>query len=183
MPTVTSGYTFTGISDPITYSKLNLLGQPTVTLENNEIVYAELPAVTNNNRFIARYTSGSGNYEELSTITTGLGFYAGGGAGGTVTQATSKATAFTLNTQCGQITTAGDVLNAATIVSATWTNSKIAATDVVIINHKSGGTLGAYTIDVACLAGSATLTIRNATAGNLTETLVLNFVVIKGVTS
>lgn len=30
MPSVTPGYTFTGPSDPITYTKLNLLGQPTV---------------------------------------------------------------------------------------------------------------------------------------------------------
>jgi hypothetical protein len=30
MPSVTPGYTFTGASDPITYTKLNLLGQPTV---------------------------------------------------------------------------------------------------------------------------------------------------------
>lgn len=30
MPVVTPGYTFTGTTDPITYTKLNLLGQPTV---------------------------------------------------------------------------------------------------------------------------------------------------------
>jgi hypothetical protein len=30
MPTVSPGYTFTGTNDPITYTKLNLLGQPTV---------------------------------------------------------------------------------------------------------------------------------------------------------
>lgn len=31
MPTVTPGYTFTGTTDPITYTKLNLLAQPTVS--------------------------------------------------------------------------------------------------------------------------------------------------------
>ena len=181
MSTVTGGYTFTGVSDPITYSKLNLLGQPTVTLGTNEITLANLPAAAANNTFLARYTTGAGNYEALVTTTTGLGFYTG--AGGVVTQQTGKSNAFTCSFMCGQITTAGDILNAATIVSATWTNTKIAATDVVIINHKSGGTLGAYTVEVSCLAGSATLTLRNNTAGNLTETLVLNFVVIKGVTA
>jgi hypothetical protein len=30
MPSVTAGYTFTGPNDPITYTKLNLIGQPTV---------------------------------------------------------------------------------------------------------------------------------------------------------
>jgi len=191
MPTVTSGYTFTGTTDPITSTKLNLLGTPSVTIGNSEVVTATISdgAVTlakivdaaANNTFLARYTTGAGDYEALVTTTTGLGFYTG--AGGTITQATSKATAFTLSKMCGQITTAADALNADTIVSATWTNSLIAATDVVIINHKSSGTLGAYTINVACLSGTATLTIRNNTAGNLSEALVLNFVVIKGVTS
>ena len=195
MPSVTPGYTFTGTTDPITYTKLNLLAQPTVaaiaandvttsTISNNAVTLAKIVAAAANNTFLARYTTvspGAADYEALVTTTTGLGFYTG--AGGTITQATSKATAFTLSKMCGQITTAADVLNAATIVSATWTNSLIAATDVVIINHKSGGTLGAYTINVACLAGTATLTIRNNTAGNLSEALVLNFVVIKGVTA
>jgi len=192
MPSVTPGYTFTGTTDPITYTKLNLLAQPTVAaiaagevttsmLANNAVTLPKIVAAAANNTFLARYTTGAGDYEALVTTTTGLGFYTG--AGGTITQATSKATAFTLSKMCGQITTAADVLNAATIVSATWTNSLIAATDVVIINHKSGGTLGAYTINVACLAGTATLSIRNNTAGNLSEALVLNFVVIKGVTS
>lgn len=38
MASVTPGYTFTGVSDPITATKLNLLGQPTVTIGNNEVV-------------------------------------------------------------------------------------------------------------------------------------------------
>jgi len=192
MPTVTPGYTFTGTTDPITYTKLNLLAQPTVaaiaandvttsTISNNAVTLPKIVAAAANNTFLARYTSGAGNYETLVTTTTGLGFYTG--AGGTITQATSKATAFTLSKMCGQITTAADALGAATIVSSTWTNTHIAATDVVIINHKSGGTLAAYTINVACLSGTATLSIRNNTAGSLSEALVLNFVVIKGVTS
>ena len=196
MPSVTPGYTFTGTTDPITYTKLNLLAQPTVaaiaandvttsTIANNAVTLPKIVAAAANNTFLARSTSGVGNYEALVTTTTGLGFYTG--AGGTVTQATSKATPFTLDNMCGQITTAADALVAATIVSSTWTNSLIAATDVVIINHKlnasSLGTLGAYTFNVACLAGSATLSIRNNTAGSLSEALALNFVVIKGVTS
>ena len=191
MPSVTPGYTFTGTTDPITYTKLNLLAQPTVAtiatndIANNAVTLAKIVAAAANNTFLARSTSGAGNYEALVTTTTGLGFYTG--AGGTVTQATSKATPFTLDKMCGQITTAADALGAATIVSSTWTNSLIAATDVVIINHKlnasSLGTLGAYTFNVACLAGSATLSIRNNTAGSLSEALALNFVVIKGVTS
>ena len=203
MPSVTPGYTFTGTTDPITYTKLNLLAQPTVAaiaagdvttstiaanavttakILDNNVTLAKIVAAGANNTFLARSTSGVGNYEAVDTTTTGLGFYTG--AGGMVTQLTTKATPFTLNAMCGQITTSNASLNANTSVSSTWTNSKIAATDVVIINHKSGGNLGDYTINVACLAGSATLTIRSIIpAGALTDILVLNFVVIKGVTA
>lgn len=38
MASVTPGYTFTGTTDPITYTKLNLLSQPTVTIGSNEVV-------------------------------------------------------------------------------------------------------------------------------------------------
>ena len=193
MPSVTPGYTFTGTTDPITYTKLNLLAQPTVaaiaagdvttsTITNNAVTLPKIVAAAANNTFLARSTSGAGDYEALVTTTTGLGFYTG--AGGTITQATSKATAFTLDKMCGQITTAADSLTHATVVSAVWTNSKIAATDVVIINHKSGGTIGAYVFNVSCGAGTATLYIQNnQTSGTLSEALVLSFVVIKGVTS
>ena len=193
MPSVTPGYTFTGTTDPITYTKLNLLAQPTVaaiaagdvtttTITNNAVTRAKIVAAAANNTFLARSTSGAGDYEALVTTTTGLGFYTG--AGGTVKQATSKATPFTLDKMCGQITTAADSLTHATVVSAVWTNSKIAATDVVIINHKSGGTIGAYVFNVSCGAGTATLYIQNnQTSGTLSEALVLSFVVIKGVTA
>jgi len=192
MPSVTPGYTFTGTTDPITYTKLNLLAQPTVAaiaagevttsmLADGAVTLAKIVDAAANNTFLARSTTGAGDYEALVTTTTGLGFYTG--AGGTITQATSKATAFTLSKMCGQITMAADALAANTIVSATWTNSLIAATDVVIINHKSVGTIGAYTFNVACGSPTSTLYIRNNTSGSLSEALVLNFVVIKGVTA
>ena len=195
MPSVTPGYTFTGTTDPITYTKLNLLAQPTVaaiaagdvttsTIANNAVTLAKIVTAGANNTFLARSTSGVGNYEAVDTTTTGLGFYTG--AGGVVTQGngSGKATAFTLDKMCGQITIDDDSLAHQTVVSATWTNSKIAATDVVIINHKSGGTVGAYTFNVSCGAGTATLYIRNnQTSGTLSEALVLSFVVIKGVTA
>ena len=202
MPSVTPGYTFTGTTDPITYTKLNLLAQPTVAaiaagdvttstiatnavttakILDNNVTLAKIVAAGVNNTFLARSTSGAGNYEALVTTTTGLGFYTG--AGGTVPAGATKATAFTLSKMCGEITMAADALAANTIVSATWTNSLIAATDVVIINHKSVGTIGSYTFNVACGSPTSTLYIRNNTASSLSEGIVLSFVVIKGVTS
>lgn len=117
----------------------------------------------------------------LSITGDGIGY--GTGAGSTAIQATNKATTVVLNNICGQITMNGAILNAATIVSFTLTNSKVALGDTVLINHLSGGTVGAYTFNAASAAGSAIIYVRNATAGNLTETPVLLFTVIKSVTA
>lgn len=102
------------------------------------------------------------------------------GAGGTVTQATSKATAFTLSKVTGTITMNGAALAANTLVSATWTNTSIEANDLVVVNHNSVGTLGAYWIGVTPGAGTATLNVRNITAGSLSEAIVIRFAIIKG---
>jgi hypothetical protein len=116
-----------------------------------------------------------------SSPTGGIGYIAG--AGGTVTQLTSKATGVTLNTVSGEITTSNAQLNGDATVSFTLTNSAIANTDVMIINHVSGGTVGRYVFNAACANGSAAITIRNVTAGaggNESAALVLRYVVIKG---
>lgn len=109
--------------------------------------------------------------------TGGIGY--GAGSGGTVTQLVSKATTVVLNRSTGQITTHNAVLNANTTVSFTLTNSAIASTDHIIIEHVSGGTLFSYAVKAVAASGSATVSLRNITAGNLTEALVLKFVVIK----
>jgi hypothetical protein len=105
------------------------------------------------------------------------------GAGGAVTQATSKSTGVTLNKVSGQITMNAAALAAGTIVSFVLTNTNIAAGDVLILNHVSGGTLGAYSINASCASGSATIYVRNNTGGSLSEALVIGFVLIKGATS
>lgn len=105
----------------------------------------------------------------------------GTGAGGAVTQATSKSTGVTLNTPTGQITTHGAALAAATEVSFTVTNSKVEANDIPVVAIKSGNTAGAYTVTVdAVAAGSFQVTLGNVSAGSLSETLVLNFGLIRG---
>jgi hypothetical protein len=131
--------------------------------------------------------SGAGNIDGSGTIkssgaTAGIGYATG--AGGTVTQATSKSTGVTLDKVTGQITTHNAALAAAAEVSFTVTNSAVAATDVVAVCLASGGTASAYLIGVtAVAAGSFVVTIANVSAGSLGEALVINFVVIKGVTS
>lgn len=114
-----------------------------------------------------------------SSPTDGIGYSTG--AGGIVTQATSKATGVTLNKACGEITLNAASLAAATIVSFTLTNSAIALGDNLILNHVGAGTKGGYSLNAECLAGTATISVRNNTAGALLEALVIRFTVVKAV--
>lgn len=114
-----------------------------------------------------------------SSPTAGIGYSSG--AGGTVTQATSKSTGVTLNKATGIITMNAASLAANTAVAFTLTDSAIAATDAVVIVHESGGSLGAYGFGSTAAGGSATITVRNLTSGALAEAIVLRFVVIKSV--
>jgi hypothetical protein len=132
----------------------------------------------------------AGAYEGTSitfSSTTGtrftLPFGYGAGAGGTVTQATSKSTSVTLDTRCGTVTMNAAELAADTAVSFTLTNSQVEATDMVMVSHASAGTFGAYVCDARAAAGSASVVVRNVTAGALSEAIVLRFIVIKASTT
>lgn len=97
---------------------------------------------------------------------------------GSVTQATSKSTAVTLNKPAGQITMNNASLGATTNVTFTLNNSYISANDVIVLNV-NGGTTAAYNVYTSVLgAGTASITLRNITAGALSEAVVLNFALI-----
>lgn len=99
-------------------------------------------------------------------------------AQGTVTQATSKSTAVTLNNSAGQITMNAASLATVTNVTFTLTNSTISAKDVLLLTV-TNGTSGAYNAFVSSMAaGSATITLRNISGGSLSEAVVLNFAII-----
>jgi hypothetical protein len=98
----------------------------------------------------------------------------------TVTQLTDKSTGVTLNKSAGQITMSNATLNATTNVAFTLTNSTISAKDVVIVNVAGGA---ASNVTYNCWvsghsAGSCTFVLRNISAGNLSEAVVLNFAII-----
>lgn len=100
-------------------------------------------------------------------------------AQGTVTQATSKSTAVTLNKAAGQITMNNAALAGATNVTFTLNNSLISANDIVVLNIAAGATAGSYNCWVSGLsAGAVTITVRNISGGSLSEAVVLNFAVI-----
>jgi len=128
-------------------------------------------------------TGTSLNTSGNQTITgTGKQGYATG-SGGAVAQLTSKATGVTLDKSNGQITMDAANLLAATTVSFTLTNSTIEAGDIIVINHISGGTLGAYLFNASTAAGSAVINVSNWTAGALAQAVVIRFAVIKVVSA
>ena len=122
-----------------------------------------------------------GSAVALTTATGNIGFVVGNG--GAVTQATSKSTAVTSNTNTTAITMNAASLAAGAIVSFTFTNSKIALLDQVVCTHQSGGTNGPYLINARPAAGSASIAVRNTSAGALAQAIVIRCSVIKAVSS
>ena len=105
------------------------------------------------------------------------------GVGGVVTQATNRTTAVTLNKDSGEITMNNALLTADTSVSFSLGNTAIGAGDLVYVQHVSAGTLGAYGCTALAATASASVTIRNLNTGNLSEAIVLKYVVFKAVTA
>lgn len=131
---------------------------------------------------------GGGNVSAGGSIlsvspSAGVGYATG--AGGTVTQITSKSTLVTINKTCGSITTHNAALAAGGIVTFQVSNSSVAATDVPVLAIKSGGvTSGAYNLVVEQVqAGLFAITIQNISASPLSQAITINFSLIKAVTS
>ena len=97
-----------------------------------------------------------------------------------VTQATSKSTGVTINKLTGTITMNGAALASGTTVAFTVTNGEVSDYDTVVINHQSGGALGAYDVAVHTLAdGSFKVAVKNNTGGSLSEAPVLQYRVLR----
>jgi hypothetical protein len=118
----------------------------------------------------------SGNV--LVTSAAGLGY--GTGSGGTVTQATSKSTAVTLNRPTGQITMNNAAMLTNTTEVFTVTNSLCAFTDTVSMNHRNGAS---YNVWVVPGIGSFDVYLKNISVSTLSDAVTLNFSIIKGATS
>jgi hypothetical protein len=113
-----------------------------------------------------------------SSGTAGIGYATG--AGGTVTQATSRTTAVQIDDVCGSITMFS-AAGSTTAASFTVNNSTVAISDVVILNQRSGTNL--YDLAVTAVAsGSFAITFRT-TGGTAVDAPVINFAVIKAVAS
>jgi hypothetical protein len=101
-------------------------------------------------------------------------------AQGTVTQATDKSTAVTLNKPAGRITMNNASLNTATNATFTLNNSFISANDTVILTISGGqATPGSYNVFANGLAaGSVSISLRNISGGTLSEAVVINFAIL-----
>ena len=136
----------------------------------------------NLNQYIPQ--SGTMDFTTTGTLTSGsvsansgtLGFATG--AGGAVTQATSRTTGVTLNKSCGAITLVS-AAGSATPATFTVTNSVVAATDIIDINQKSGTDL--YQVFVTAVAAGSFNVTFFTTGGTTTEQPVFNFAVTKAV--
>ena len=114
------------------------------------------------------------------TISSAAGLGYGTGAGGTVTQATSRTTAVTLNKPTGAITLVS-AAGTTSWQSFTVNNSLVAATDNVVVNQKSGTDKNLIHVTNVS-AGSFQITFAT-TGGTTVEQPVFNFSIIKGATS
>ena len=116
--------------------------------------------------------------------TGGIGYT--DGAGASVTQATNRTTAVTINALCGSITTNNASLAAEASAIFTVNNNAVAIGDVVVVSQRSGAVALLTDVLVSTVAnGSFVLKVINgeAAAGTAeTGAIIINFAVIKAVT-
>lgn len=122
----------------------------------------------------------TGTVHTTGIITSAAGIGYGVGTGGAVTQLTSKSTGVTLDKLGGEITMHNATLNGHSAVTFILTNSFIKATDYVAVQHDHDGTIGHYN----CFSNMETdghthITVESTDTGNLSEAIVLRFIVLK----
>ena len=112
----------------------------------------------------------------------GLGY--GTGSGGTVTQATSKGAAVTLNKPTGQITMNAASLAAGGTVIFAVNNSLCTQYDIPHVAIGATGPGTSYEAWVPYTAiGVFYVALKNISAGALAEAVLINFAIIKGATA
>lgn len=122
------------------------------------------------------------NANEEVLVYGGGAFGYGTGAGGSVTQLTSKSTAVTLNKPTGRITMNGAALAAGASVYFTVNNTLVTQNCGAYI-FGSGTTINYsnYKIEMyQIINGAFGIRITNISAGSLSEAVVIGFIIIKG---
>ena len=116
----------------------------------------------------------------LGTGTIGVGYATG--AGGTVTQLTSRATGVTINKTTGQITLFSFQPSTGQTIGFQVTNSTVASTDIPVVSFASSS--NTYTAAVSAVAaGSFIIQVTCVSSAAVADSPVINFAIIKGVTA
>lgn len=174
---VVSGTQYTGITvGNSTYTSIELLG---FGATNDEGGISLKVAGVNKAQILANGNTFFGGGSVLVTSAAGLGY--GTGSGGTVTQATSRTTAITINKPTGQITMF-TAAGSATPASFTVNNSLVALTDTIVLSIATGPSNYYYFIVGNVAAGSFNINFWTS-GGTASDTPKINFAIIKGATS
>ena len=112
------------------------------------------------------------------TYFTSGAFGYGAGAGGTVTQLTSKNTPVTLNKPSGMVITHSGTLVGGEIAYFSLYNTLVSTLDTIIVNCNNGS----YNVTAYGYQGNGifVVAITNRTSVALSDTLYINFTIIKG---
>jgi hypothetical protein len=113
-----------------------------------------------------------------TSSSAGIGYATG--AGGTVTQTTSRTTTVVLNTITGQITTDNTSLAAGSSATFQVTNSSVTSTDIVVAAIQTGTTTFQTHVSVTTVAnGAFKITVDNNHPSTAeTGALVINFIIL-----
>lgn len=155
-------------------------GNMAATSYNGSTIWKRVDLAANNgNDTVTGNLTVLGNLVSSGAITSnntgGVGYTTG--AGGAVTQLISRTTGVTINKTTGAITLFSAAGSTA-YQTFTVTNSTVAATDVIVVNQKSG--TDKYLTTVSNVAASSFSITFATTGGTTTEQPVFNFAVIKG---
>ena len=115
----------------------------------------------------------------LTSGTGRIGY--GTGAGGTVTQLTSKSTAVTLNKPTGVIVTHAEALDAGASVHFVLDNSLLNIGDILLLNVSNSSNYATTTI--VCISSSAIIRLTNISTVSRSQVIDIRFAVIKGAIS
>ena len=177
-----SGVTFAGSFTGLTLVESTTLTGLTTTNGGNLRLNANTLSSTNTNGNINLMPNGTG--QVLTTAPLGYGT----GAGGTVTQLTSRTTGVTLDKITGEIVLFAGSISGHEADEFTLTNSFIGANDVIMLCIKSGAAAATrkyYQVHaVAVSAGSCVISVGNIDNASIpaagTESPVIQFVILKG---
>jgi hypothetical protein len=117
---------------------------------------------------------------QLLDQSSGIGYTPG--VGGSVTQATNKTTAVTLNKPCGSITLAPSSLAAGAAATFLFNNSLAGENDVLALSAREYGGSNEnhlFTSMARFGGGAFFITVRNMSGAPVAEAVVVNFALIK----